>query len=57
MLLFPEAGTNTSNGFGLDKEFDEHLFDDCEVVVTQEIVNQRLAAVPLETRAAAGGLG
>ncbi len=34
----------SSDGFGHDKEFDEHLFDDCEVVVTQEIVNQRLAA-------------
>ena len=47
-----DVGTNTSNGFGLDEEFDEHLFDDCEVVVTQELVNQRLAACALETRAA-----
>ncbi len=53
VLLFPDVGTNTADGFGLDKEFDEHLFDDCEVVVTQEIVNQRLAAAALETRAAA----
>ncbi|MGI9002782.1 MAG: xanthine dehydrogenase family protein molybdopterin-binding subunit [Pseudonocardia sp.] len=53
VLLFPEAGTNTAAGFGLDTEPDEHLFDGCEVVVTREIVNQRLAAVPLETRAAA----
>src|SRR5688572_15921874 len=51
VLLFEEAGTNTSNGFGLKDEFDEHLFDDCEAVVTREIVNQRLAAAPLETRA------
>ncbi|MHA6785595.1 xanthine dehydrogenase family protein molybdopterin-binding subunit [Pseudonocardia saturnea] len=51
VLLFEDAGTNTSNGFGLKDEFDEHLFDDCEVVVTKEIVNQRLAAAPLETRA------
>ena len=33
------------------------LFDGCEVVVTAEIVNQRLAAAPLETRAAAAQWG
>ena len=44
-------------GFGLDKEFDEHLFDDCEVVVTQEIVNQRLAAVRAGDPGRRGGLG
>ena len=42
---------------GFDEQFDEHLFDDCEVVVTREIVNQRLAAAPLETRAAAAVWG
>jgi aerobic carbon-monoxide dehydrogenase large subunit len=52
VLLFEGVGTNTSNGFDADKEFDEHLFDGCDVVVTREIVNQRLAAAPLETRAA-----
>ncbi|MCY7342652.1 MAG: xanthine dehydrogenase family protein molybdopterin-binding subunit [Pseudonocardia sp.] len=52
VLLFESAGTNTSNGFGLGKQFDEHLFDGCDVVVTREIVNQRLAAASLETRAA-----
>lgn len=52
VLLFEEVGTNTSNGFGLEAEFDEHLFDGCTVVITQEIVNQRLAPCPLETRAA-----
>ncbi|MBW0091181.1 xanthine dehydrogenase family protein molybdopterin-binding subunit [Pseudonocardia sp. KRD-184] len=57
VLLFEEAGTNTSNGFGLKDEFDEHLFDDCEVVVTREIVNQRLAAASLETRAASAVWG
>jgi carbon-monoxide dehydrogenase large subunit len=57
VLLFDEAGTNTSNGFGLDDEFDEHLFDGCAVVVTREINNQRLAAAPLETRAAAAVWG
>ncbi|QNG54349.1 xanthine dehydrogenase family protein [Pseudonocardia petroleophila] len=57
VLLFEEVGTNTSNGFGLKDEFDEHLFDDCEVVVTKEIVNQRLAAASLETRAASAAWG
>jgi carbon-monoxide dehydrogenase large subunit len=57
VLLFDEAGTNTAGGFGLDKEFDERLFDGCEVVVSREIVNQRLAAAPLESRAAAAAWG
>ena len=57
VLLFPEAGTNTSNGFDHEKDFDPDLFDGCEVVVTRELVNQRLAAAPLETRAAARRVG
>jgi aerobic carbon-monoxide dehydrogenase large subunit len=57
VLLFDEAGTNLAMGLGHDTPFDEHLFDDCEVVVTREIVNQRLAAAPLETRAAAAVWG
>jgi carbon-monoxide dehydrogenase large subunit len=56
VVLFDEAGTNLALAFD-DQEFDEHLFDDCEVVVTREIVNQRLAASPLETRAAAAVWG
>ena len=31
VLLFDEAGTNTVVGFGLDKPFDDHLFDGCDV--------------------------
>ena len=46
-----------TNGFGLDEEFDEHLFDDCEVVVTREIVNQRLAACAAGDPGRRGGLG
>ena len=57
VLLFEDVGTNLALGFDHDKAFDEHLFDDCEVVVTQEIVNQRLAPVPLEARAAAAAWG
>jgi len=57
VLLFEEVGTNLAGGFGHDQEFDEHFFDGCEVVVTRDIVNQRLAASPLETRAAAAAWG
>ena len=57
VLLFDDAGTNTVVGFGLEKPFDEHLFDGCDAVVTAEIVNQRLAAAPLETRAATAQWG
>jgi aerobic carbon-monoxide dehydrogenase large subunit len=57
VLLFPEAGTNTSNGFDHNKDFDPELFEGCDVVVTREIVNQRLAAAPLETRAASAEWG
>lgn len=51
-LLFPEAGTNTAAAYGHDEEQDASFFDGCEVVVTRDLVNQRLAAAPLETRAA-----
>ncbi len=50
-LLFPEAGTNVA--FEASFGRDESLFDGCEVVVAQRIVNQRLAPCPLEVRAAA----
>ena len=50
-LLFPAAGTNTVITYG--DEPDEHLFDDCEVVATRTINNQRVAQAPMESRAAA----
>jgi carbon-monoxide dehydrogenase large subunit len=50
-LLYP--GTGTNNTFSLQFGHDETLFDGCEVVVRQRIVNQRVAPCPLETRAAA----
>ena len=56
VLLFPEAGTNTVITFG-EAEFDPTFFDGCEVVVTQEIANQRLAPAPMEGRAAAAVVG
>ncbi len=54
-LLFPEAGTNVI--MSRAAEFDDGFFADCEVVVTREIVNQRVAVAPLEVRAAAAVWG
>jgi aerobic carbon-monoxide dehydrogenase large subunit len=51
-LLFPAAGSNVAATGGAE-EFDQSLFSDCEVVVERTIINQRLAPVPLEVRAAA----
>lgn len=56
-LLFPEVGTNVAVSFGDAKDFDPGLFDGCEVVVSREIVNQRLAPAPMETRGAAAAWG
>ena len=51
VLLHEEAGTNVS----IDLQFgrSDDLFDDCEVVVTEQVENQRVACVPLEVRSAA----
>jgi aerobic carbon-monoxide dehydrogenase large subunit len=51
-LLFPGADSNIL-GSGTAGECDDAAFDGCEVVVERTIVNQRLAPVPLETRAMA----
>jgi carbon-monoxide dehydrogenase large subunit len=51
VLLFPDAGTNVA--LSRDSDEDADLFAGCEVVVTREIVNQRVAVAPLEVRAAA----
>ena len=55
VLLFPELGTNLV--LTLDFGSDESLFDGCEVVVRQRIVNQRIAPCPLEGRSAAARVG
>jgi aerobic carbon-monoxide dehydrogenase large subunit len=56
-LLFPPAGSNVAAAGGARKDggptFDESLFAGCEAVVERTIINQRVAAVPLEGRAAA----
>jgi carbon-monoxide dehydrogenase large subunit len=46
-LLFPEHGSNLAIEF--DFGADPAFFDDAEVVVEGRFVNQRLAAVPLES--------
>lgn len=67
VLLFPEVGTNTvctigtppahsADGDGAAPPGPERVpepFTNCEVVVRQAVVNQRVAPVPLEPRAAA----
>ncbi len=54
-LLFPDAGTNVTATFGKPEPAD--FFEGCEVVVRQAVVNQRVAPVPLESRAAAASWG
>jgi carbon-monoxide dehydrogenase large subunit len=56
-LLFPAAGTNVAASFGDRSARAADLFDDCEVVVSHTIENQRVAPVPMETRAAAAVWG
>ena len=50
ILVRPDAGTNIVFA---DGEIDEAALADCEVVVRARIENPRMAAVPLEVRAAA----
>jgi carbon-monoxide dehydrogenase large subunit len=55
LLLFPDAGTNVATD--MRAPFTDDLFADCEVVVTQRMVNQRVAPCPLEVRSGAAGWG
>jgi aerobic carbon-monoxide dehydrogenase large subunit len=55
-LLFPDAGTNVCAAFPAENA-GEHLFDDCEVVVTATFRSQRLASCPMECRVAAASWG
>jgi aerobic carbon-monoxide dehydrogenase large subunit len=50
-LIFPEAGSNVAVTSGGPAE--DGAFADCDVVVERTIVNQRLAPLPMEARAAA----
>jgi aerobic carbon-monoxide dehydrogenase large subunit len=56
-LLYEEAGSNVATTFGDASELDQGLFDDCEVVTSRTILNQRVAPAPMETRAAAAAWG
>jgi aerobic carbon-monoxide dehydrogenase large subunit len=53
VLLYEDAGNNVAATFGDPNALDEHLFDECEVVTSRTILNQRVAPAPMETRAAA----
>jgi aerobic carbon-monoxide dehydrogenase large subunit len=57
VLLYDEAGTNVVGTFGDADALDQHLFDECEVVATRTIQNQRVAPAPMESRAAAAAWG
>ena len=50
-LLFPAAGTNIAVRSAVST--DDTPFRDCEVVVEQDIINQRVACLPMEGRATA----
>jgi aerobic carbon-monoxide dehydrogenase large subunit len=55
VLLHPGAGTNVA--FRLPAGSHTVSFEGCEVVVSQRMVNQRVAPCPLEVRAAAAAWG
>jgi aerobic carbon-monoxide dehydrogenase large subunit len=57
VLLYEEAGTNVAGTFGDPDALDQNLFDECEVVTTRTIQNQRVAPAPMESRAAAAAWG
>jgi carbon-monoxide dehydrogenase large subunit len=57
VLLYEEVGTNVAANFGDAGTLDEHLFDECDVVTSRTIMNQRVAPAPMETRAAAAAWG
>lgn len=50
VVLFPDVGTNVVGRMKSDGEAD---FADCDVVVSERIVNQRLTAAPIEPRSGA----
>ena len=56
VLLFPGAGSNVCYQKPAEPA-EPDIFADCEVVVTREIVNQRVAVAPLEVRSAAAVWG
>jgi aerobic carbon-monoxide dehydrogenase large subunit len=55
-LLFPDVGSNICYQKPAEPA-EPDIFADCEVVVSREIVNQRVAVAPLEARSAAAVWG
>ncbi len=55
VILHEAAGTNVV--MVMDFGSDDALFDGCEVVVSERVVNQRVAGAPLEVRAGAASWG
>jgi carbon-monoxide dehydrogenase large subunit len=54
-LLFPESGSNIAMDFaliGMGDQFSDDLFDGCDVVIRERLVNHRVAPCPMEPRAA-----
>jgi carbon-monoxide dehydrogenase large subunit len=50
-LLFPDAGTNVCTK--RDGAVDDAIFDGCDVVVEGDVINQRVACLPMEGRSTA----
>lgn len=55
-VLYPEHEDNVIQVHGMEN-FPEDTFRDCEIVVTQQIANQRVAPAPLEVRGASVAWG
>ncbi|HEY6789966.1 MAG TPA: xanthine dehydrogenase family protein, partial [Trebonia sp.] len=51
-LLYPAAGTNVCVQ-GRGEVSDDSIFDGCEVIVEGDVVNQRVACLPMEGRSTA----
>ena len=56
VLLFPEVGSNRAASFDWDTEPVADLFDGCDVVVSQQVRNQRVATASMEGRAGAAAI-
>src|ERR1700759_3506969 len=56
-LLFPDGENNIVCTFGDPSSADPHLFDGCDVVVSEVIQNRRVAPAPMESRSAAAAWG
>lgn len=56
VLVFPEAGTNVCKRIG-SRTPEPALFGDCEVVVSDRVVSQRMAPAPMEPRSSVATVG